>query len=276
LKLNVASTSAIIKGMVDETPAPASHGSADTVPEASSQNTSPAAVVASIPPEPGGKPGIVTAVEEHRMPYEVHPSHAAIRTWRDFFVHITTIVIGLLIAISLEQSVEYVHHRHQLQEARRELSKEVDDNQRIVEFNIESTRKASLELESDIAILRAQQPSHSPVSKKLDYTWEPWDTRDGSWQAAKQSGSLSLMPHDELRRYSHVYAVLAAFMDALPAFGTRMEVARAIAERAPDGNLSTRDVEELTSATSEAQGRLALLSRLLHYAKDGLQGVSHQ
>jgi hypothetical protein len=30
------------------------------------------------------------------------------------------------------------------------------------------------------------------------------------------------------------------------------------------------------SATSEAQGRLALLVRLLHYAKDGLQGVSHQ
>lgn len=33
---------------------------------------------------------------------------------------------------------------------------------------------------------------------------------------------------------------------------------------------------ELISAISEAQGRLALLSRLLHYAKDGLQDVSHQ
>jgi hypothetical protein len=65
-------------------------------------------------------------------------------------------------------------------------------------------------------------------------------------------------------------------MEALPAFGTRMEVARAIAERAPDGNLSSRDVEELMSATSEAQGRLALLIRLLHYAKDGLQGVARQ
>src|ERR1700731_2894814 len=119
---------------------------------------------------------------------DVHAPPESIHTWKGFFIHIATIVIGLLIAISLEQSVEYVHHRHQLQEARRELSKEVDDNQRIVEFNIESTRKASLELESDIAILRAQQPSHSPVSKKLDYTWEPWDTRDGSWQAAKQSG----------------------------------------------------------------------------------------
>lgn len=277
LKLNVASTSTIIKGMVDETLEPAQDGSANTVPQAPLPDTSAAATVASIPSEFRAHSGGVTAVEEHRMPLqEVHPSHAAIRTWRDFFVHITTIVIGLLIAIGLEQSVEYVHHRQQLREARRELSKEVDDNRRIVEFNIESTRKASLALDADIAILRAQPSSRFPVPKKLDYSWEPWDTRDGSWQAAKQSGSLSLMPHDELRRYSHVYAVLAAFMDALPAFGTRMEVARAIAERAPDGNLSSRDVEELISATSEAQGRLALLSRLLHYAKDGLQGVSHQ
>jgi hypothetical protein len=84
------------------------------------------------------------------------------------------------------------------------------------------------------------------------------------------------MPHDELRRYSHVYAVLAAFMDALPAYGTRMEVARAIVLRAPDGNLSSRDIEELMSATSEAQGRLALVRRLLNYARDGLKSVSRQ
>jgi len=266
-----------MKGMADQTLEPVRDGSANSVPRAPSPDTSAAAAVAWVSPECTANLGILTAVEEHRMPLpEVHPSHPAIRTWRDFLVHITTIVIGLLIAIGLEQSVEYVHHRHQLQEARRELLKEVDDNRRIVEFNIESTRKAALALEADIAILRAQQSSRSPVPRKLDYTWEPWDTRDGTWQVAKQNGSLSLMPHDELRRYSHVYAVLAAFMDALPAFGARMEVAGAIARRARDGNLSSRDIEELMSATSEAQGRVALLSRLLHYAKDGLQDMSHQ
>ena len=216
------------------------------------------------------------ADEERRMPLpEIHPSHPPIRTWREFFLHIVTIVIGLLIAIGLEQSVEHVHHHYQLREARRELSKEVDDNLRIVEFNIESTRKAALALEADIAILRALQSARALTPKKLDYTWEPWDTRDGTWQAAKQSGSLSLMPHDELRRYAHVYAVLAAFMDALPVFGTRMEVAGAIARRAPDGNLSSQDIAELMSATSEAQGRVALLRRLLQYARDGLQVVSN-
>ena len=37
---------------------------------------------------------------------DVHPPHNPTHTWRDFFIHIATIVIGLLIAIGLEQSVE--------------------------------------------------------------------------------------------------------------------------------------------------------------------------
>ena len=49
---------------------------------------------------------------------DVHPAHHAASTWRDFFIHIATIVIGLLIAIGLEQTVEYFHHRHLASEAR--------------------------------------------------------------------------------------------------------------------------------------------------------------
>jgi hypothetical protein len=204
---------------------------------------------------------------------DVHAPHESIHTWKGFFIHIATIVIGLLIAIGLEQSVEYIHHHHQLQEARRELLIEVDDNLHLIELNIESTRKTSLALDADIAILRAKQSSNSPAAMKLDYTWHPNDTQDGGWQAAKQSGALSLMPHEELRRYTRVYTVLAAITDALPAFGARMEVAGAIARRVPDGDLPLREIEELMSATSEAQGRLALLIRLLKYAKSDLEEV---
>ena len=44
---------------------------------------------------------------------DVHPPHEAAHSWKDFFIHIATIVIGLLIAIGLEQTVEWVHHRHE-------------------------------------------------------------------------------------------------------------------------------------------------------------------
>ncbi len=50
---------------------------------------------------------------------EVHAPHEPIYTCKGFLVHIATIVIGLLIAVGLEQSVEYFHHSHQVAQLRR-------------------------------------------------------------------------------------------------------------------------------------------------------------
>jgi hypothetical protein len=57
-----------------------------------------------------------------------HPTHG----WRDFFVHIATIVVGLLIAIGLEQVVEHIHQRYELRELRESLQREADANQRFL------------------------------------------------------------------------------------------------------------------------------------------------
>ena len=45
--------------------------------------------------------------------FDVHAPHQTIHTWKDFLIHIAAITIGLLLAVGLEQTVEYVHHRHQ-------------------------------------------------------------------------------------------------------------------------------------------------------------------
>ena len=53
---------------------------------------------------------------------EVHPPHENVHTWRQFLIHIAAITIGLLIAIGLEQTVEYFHHRHQLVDAAMDIA----------------------------------------------------------------------------------------------------------------------------------------------------------
>src|ERR1019366_2657757 len=89
-------------------------GSTYIVPPRPSPNTSAAPSVASTSPESSENLGISTTVQEQRMPMlEVHPSQSAIHSWRDFFIHIATICVGLLIAVVLEQTVEAVHHHHQ-------------------------------------------------------------------------------------------------------------------------------------------------------------------
>jgi hypothetical protein len=38
---------------------------------------------------------------------EAHAPQEALHTWKGFFIHIATIVIGLFIAVGLEQTVEF-------------------------------------------------------------------------------------------------------------------------------------------------------------------------
>ena len=93
---------------------------------------------------------------------DVHPAHHAATTWRDFFIHIATIVIGLLIAISLEQTVEYFHHRSLAREGREQLNRERDADARSNELNIFTTERHERDLKRDLGILYAVR-THQPL-----------------------------------------------------------------------------------------------------------------
>src|SRR5450432_3335017 len=67
---------------------------------------------------------------------DVHPAHHAASTWKEFFIHIATIVLGLLIAVGLEQLVEHIHHRIELADARKALAIERKIN--IARFSVEN------------------------------------------------------------------------------------------------------------------------------------------
>jgi len=208
---------------------------------------------------------------------EIHPPHEDVHTWRQFFIHIAAITIGLLMAIGLEQTVVYFHHRHQLEEARRELADELESNRRVVGINLEATRKVMADLDADMALLRAAQTSPAsqspePIGSKLVYgLGNFYWPKDATWQAVKQNGSLGLMAHDELHYYVYIYEDIAIIMEQLSEFGARMEVAGAIARRSPDGNLRPRDIDELVTATSEVQAKLAYSTLLLRLEENALQ-----
>src|SRR5438105_7627501 len=203
---------------------------------------------------------------------EVHPPHENVHTWRQFFIHIAAIAIRLLIAIGLEETVVYFHHRHQLQEARRELAVDLESNRRVLGMNLEAMRKTKADLDADMALLRAPQISPQDMRSKLVYELgNVYWPKDATWQAVKQNGSLGLMAHDELHYYVYIYEDIAIIMEQSSEMGARIEVARAIARRSPDGNLTPRDIEELITVTSEVQAKVAYLTLLLRLEENALQ-----
>ena len=51
------------------------------------------------------EPSAAIQESENRM-LDVHAPHEAVHTWKDFFIHLATISVGLLVAVGLEQTVE--------------------------------------------------------------------------------------------------------------------------------------------------------------------------
>jgi hypothetical protein len=202
---------------------------------------------------------------------DVHPPHEKVHSWTQFFIHIAAITIGLLIAIGLGQTVEYFHHRHQLWEARRELSVEAEGNRGQLTKNLQAVRTMTAELDANMALLRATQTPPAKIGSKLVYNWIGAWPLDGTWQAVKQNGSLGLMPHEELHYYTYLYDAIAAVKSGLIECGSSMDRAAAISRRSPDGNLTARDIEELITATSDAQAKITYCTELLHYEELGLQ-----
>lgn len=66
---------------------------------------------------------------------DVHPPHHAANSWRDFFIHIATIVVGLLIAVGLEQTIEFFHHREQRTQLLEDLRQEAEERIRAIDNN---------------------------------------------------------------------------------------------------------------------------------------------
>jgi hypothetical protein len=140
---------------------------------------------------------------------DVHPPHEAVQSWKAFFVHIATIVIGLLIAIALEQTVEFFHHRHEVAETREALREEMQKNIARFHGNVESHIMAMAYLHNNLRIF-AYLRDHpgTPPDKLPGLLYWPIFTRPpqkASWTTAEHTDVLSLMPRAEVREATEVY-----------------------------------------------------------------------
>ena len=143
---------------------------------------------------------------------DVHAPHKTIHTWKDFFIHIATIVIGLLIAVGLEQTVEYFHHRHQVAEMRKAL--EVERHINANEFGVltEDFHRVIPKLQENMAVYKFLQlhPGAPPEQWPGRLSWVSITGYffDSAWKTAQQSDVLQYMPRAEVLHESELYARL--------------------------------------------------------------------
>ena len=161
---------------------------------------------------------------------DVHPPHAPIHSVKEFMVHLLAITIGLLIALGLEGSVEWLHHRHLARDARENILKEV--------------------------LSQAEDAQHGRTQKPIGgFTWTSVLLRDSAWKAASSTGAIAYMDYDEVKGYSQLYDVqklLISFQERY--FVERHEMNVLLEQMQVEGKISDAEFES---------GKRAILSAKL-------------
>ena len=165
----------------------------------------------------------------------VHAPHGGVSSWRDFFVHIAIITIGLLLALGLEQIVQSIHHANQRAELEEQMRETFVANARIDQKNLQvlgDMRDYFVGLHTAVAARRNGQIASLPIPPRYNYTTL---TSLGPFEAARANGTITVMNLDRIRLYNRIeyqhglvsdeFADMRHSIRALRAFRKRFDTA---------------------------------------------------
>lgn len=136
---------------------------------------------------------------------DVHMPEHGIHGFRDFFLHLFTITIGLLIALGLEASVEALHHRHQREEAETLIRSEIQNNLNNLHEGAPGAMAELQQMKTVLKTLEARTQSQPGVLHDSDFIFREGPMQDAAWRTASSTGALSYMDYAEVERFSDAY-----------------------------------------------------------------------
>jgi len=134
---------------------------------------------------------------------DIHPPQHAPMTRREFFTHLFIVVLGILIAIGLEQTVELIHEHHQRIELREGVITDARLYLRDVDENRDADTRQVEDLTARIQQVRETISFDHPLAPPAYRPAFPIETiRLGNLAAAKSSGLIHLLSEDEINSFA--------------------------------------------------------------------------
>jgi len=204
---------------------------------------------------------------------DVHAPHELIHTWKSFLIHIATIVIGLFIAVGLEQTVEFFHHRHQHEQLEQQMNAVLQYNRSIDAegiANLNAQRMYLVELRAAIDARlhgRYEVPMPSVDDPRMAARLKLPSL--APYEAARQNGMIALLPIERIRIYNRIAVQQDLFMATARDWLAGVAALGAFHERFVDskGNLEFGEVSlapELNDLTpGQLYEYLAIVSTLI-------------
>lgn len=145
---------------------------------------------------------------------EIHPPSHPIMSLREFFVHLSMVTIGILIALGLEQTVEAWHHRELGVEARENILNEIRDNKQKVDRARPVVARNKEALQRSLATLRLYMAHKPPQHGEMQFLVSGPTLSTTSWTTASTTGALGYMSYAEAKRFAGAYQVQAVLQHA--------------------------------------------------------------
>jgi len=128
-----------------------------------------------------------------------------VHSWSEFASEILVIVVGITIALSGEQAVEWFHWRHEVAETRAALRTEIARDLDSLDFVIAEEPCIDRRLAEVGGALGV--PGAPPLKRPLGQPQFP-NMPSAAWDVARSTGVVSHLPQEEASHYRSIYTEL--------------------------------------------------------------------
>lgn len=136
---------------------------------------------------------------------DVHPPHEPVHSWRDSFIHIGLMTVGVFIALLLEGVVEHFHHRELVQQARENIRHEIEANHKAAQENLGHLKDNAGKVKAGLNTLHYMRSHPNAKNQSISFSMEEQDLSDAAFRTARDTGAFGFMSYDEVQRYAGLY-----------------------------------------------------------------------
>lgn len=150
---------------------------------------------------------------------EVHTSRTAPHSWRAFLSEYVIIVIGVLTALTAEQSVGWLHRCQTRRHLEEDLREEMRMNDDILRDDLQGLTTAVDWAFHEADAIQAAVQANNIASLRGDELKGPRYffslPNDSVWQHAKESGAAALLPREEAEAYTTLFRIRERLVEAV-------------------------------------------------------------
>ena len=190
---------------------------------------------------------------------EVHAPHQTVHSWKDFLIHIAAISIGLLIALGLEATVEWAHHRHQARHALELLQQEFDRNRIAVENNMRSGDLGERNHRAALAVLQRLRSRALRPDDRLIFVRKFSPLSSAAWKVVHESGAAAYIRYELLAQYGEIYEAQQRINDGAMSVYADLQRATAVLNTETEDQSRTEE-DRIQNEAENTDARLALRS----------------